>query len=67
MQGEKHSEVGPSAADQFLQQALGNNSGDSRLTGGLMALALLAAVVAVGWKKLRARGDDHDGDRAVDG
>ncbi|MEM1249790.1 MAG: hypothetical protein AAGK22_25675 [Acidobacteriota bacterium] len=55
MQNNERSEVGPSSADQFLQQALGNNSGDSRLAGGLMTVALVAAVIAVGWKRLRAR------------
>lgn len=62
MQPDNQSEVGPSSADEFLQQALGNNSGDSRLAGGLMTLALLAAVAAVGWKKLRAGKESAKGE-----
>ena len=50
---QEHSSVGPSSADQFLRQALGNNSGDSRLAGGLLTLALAAAVVGVAVRRLR--------------
>ncbi len=49
------SEVEPSSADQFLRQALGNNSGDSRLAGGLLSLALAAAVLVAGWRQLMRR------------
>ncbi len=53
----QHSEVGPSSADQFLRQALGNNSGDSRLVGGLLTGALVLAVVAWWAKRSRSRFD----------
>ena len=53
----QHSEVGPSSADQFLQQALGNNSGDSRLVGGLLTATLLLAVVAWWVRRSKSRYD----------